>query len=193
MGPFFTSWAYQNLAQIAYEQNELAKAQHSLSQTLALRAEPEEGVHVFSSGALIHARLLHACGETQKAQEMPMQWEQSTHFSWPLSTIQVLLARLHLALGNLPAVEQWAQYAFGPQTSTQERSLPLLYQHKEALLLARLHIAQKLGEIALQVLTPWKEKAQGAGVTCWKFRCWKHWPMLPVRSRARPRPHFFRQ
>src|SRR5205085_7183674 len=48
--PFFTSWAYHCLAQLSYERNELSDAQRYLSRAQALRAKPEEGIHVLSSG-----------------------------------------------------------------------------------------------------------------------------------------------
>ncbi|GHO78250.1 hypothetical protein KSD_60210 [Ktedonobacter sp. SOSP1-85] len=56
MDPFFTSWVYHSLAQLSYERNELA-----------LRTMPEEAVHIFTSGGLIQARLLHASGETARS------------------------------------------------------------------------------------------------------------------------------
>ncbi|GHO57482.1 LuxR C-terminal-related transcriptional regulator [Ktedonobacter robiniae] len=163
MDPFFTSWAYHSLAQISYEQNDISKAQHYLSQALALREKPEESIHVFTSGSLIQTRLLQACGETAQAQELLLRWERSARFSWPLSMIRVFLARVQLAQGNLLAVEQWAQHTFDPRIPKQEQDLPLLYQQEEALLLARLQIAQKRGEAALNELAPWKEKAQAQG------------------------------
>ncbi|GHO70734.1 hypothetical protein KSC_096260 [Ktedonobacter sp. SOSP1-52] len=166
MDPFFTSWAYHSLAQISYERNEIARAQHYLSQALALREKPEEGVHIFTSGALIQARLLQYAGKTAQAQELLLKWERNARFSWPLSTIRVYLARLQLAQGDLSAVEQWIQekeYAFGSRVFKQEQGLPLLKQQEEALLLARFHIAQKKGETALEVLGFWREKAQAQG------------------------------
>ncbi|GHO51470.1 LuxR C-terminal-related transcriptional regulator [Ktedonospora formicarum] len=164
--PFFVSWAYHCLAQLSYERNEIVKAQHYLSQALALREQPEEGVHVFTSGSLIQARLLQACRETTQAQELLLRWERNARFSWPLSTIHIFLARVQLAQGNLPAVEQWAQekeHAFSFRVSQQGQDLPLLHQQEEALPLARLYIAQQRGETALKALAPWKEKAQAQG------------------------------
>ncbi|GHO56392.1 LuxR C-terminal-related transcriptional regulator [Ktedonobacter robiniae] len=161
--PFFLSWAYHALAQLAYERNELSDAQRHLSGAQTLRATPEKGIHVLTSGALVQARLLHACGETQKALEMLSKWEMHTRFSWSLRVIRVCQARLQLAHGDLSAVEQWVQgkdQTFSSRTHEQEEALPLLLQQEEALLLVRLHIAQKRGETALNELVPWKEKAQ---------------------------------
>ncbi|HEY4383041.1 MAG TPA: LuxR C-terminal-related transcriptional regulator, partial [Ktedonobacteraceae bacterium] len=164
--PFFVSWAYYCLAQLAYERNELSDAQHHLSRALTLRAKPENGIHVLASGALVQARLLHACGETQKALDVLLRWEMHTHSPWSLRAICTYRARLHLAEGDLSAVKQWAQekaHAFGSPAPEQEEEPPLLRQQEEALLLARLHLAQKRGEIALKELAPWKEQALAQG------------------------------
>lgn len=164
--PFFTSWAYHCLARLAYERNEPADARRSLSQTLALREKPEEGVHILASGVLIQARLLHASGETVQALDTLSQWEMHTLFPWSVRAIRACRARLHLADGDLSAVEQWArekEQADLSRTSEPEEELPLLRQQEEALLLVRLHIAQKRGPTALQELVSWKEQAQAQG------------------------------
>ncbi|WP_201373147.1 LuxR C-terminal-related transcriptional regulator [Ktedonobacter robiniae] len=164
--PFFVSWAYHCLARLAYEHNELADAQRYLLQALALRAKPEDEIHVHASGGLIQARLLHACGETSQAQELLLKWERHARFPWSLCSIRVLLARFHLAQGYLAAVEQWAQekgQTLDFQASEQEKAFSLLHQQEEALILARFSIAQRRGEAALRELTPWKEKAQAQG------------------------------
>ncbi|GLV55400.1 LuxR family transcriptional regulator [Dictyobacter sp. S3.2.2.5] len=158
--PFFVSWAYHSLAQLSYERNELSEAQRHLSAAQALRAMPEKGIHVLASGALVQARLLHACGETPQAQELLAKWEMHTRFSWSLSVIRVCQARLQLALGDLAAVEQWA-HLVSRESAQEERFL--LQQQEEALLLARLRTAQKRGDMALKELAPWKEKAQAQG------------------------------
>jgi ATP/maltotriose-dependent transcriptional regulator MalT len=89
-----------------------------------------------------------------------------THFPWSLRAIRACRARLRLAAGDLPAVEQWAQekrQADQSQTSELEEELPLLYRQEETLLLVRLHLAQKRGETALKELALWKEKALAQG------------------------------
>lgn len=166
--PFFVSWVYHSLAHLSYEHNELADARRSVSQALALRAKPEEGVHLLASGAFIQARLLYASGETAQAQDLLSQWEVYIHSSWSLSAIRTCRVRLSLAEGDLSTVEQWAQekaHPFGSLAPEYEGNLPLLRQQEEALLLARLHIAQKRGETALQELAIWKEQAQAQGRT----------------------------
>ncbi|GHO47786.1 LuxR C-terminal-related transcriptional regulator [Ktedonospora formicarum] len=164
--PFFASWAYHCLAQLSYECNELADARQTLSQALALREKPETGVHVLASGSFIQARLLHAGGETTLAQDVLSQWEMHTHSPWSLRVLRVYRARLQLAAGDPSAIELWAQekdQAFSSQAPELEEELPLMLQQEEALLLVRLHIAQKRGEAALNELAPWKEKALAQG------------------------------
>lgn len=164
--PFYTSWAFHCLAQLAYERNALVEAQQYLSQALVLREKPEEEIHVLTSGSLIQARLLHASGETAQAQEMLSAWERHARFPWPLRAIRACRARLHLAEGDLSAVEQWIQekeQADLAQASDLEEELPLLLAQEEALLLVRLHLAKKRGEPALQELVPWKERALAQG------------------------------
>lgn len=164
--PFFISWAHHWLAQLVYERNELAEARLSLSQARALRKEPEEEINVLASGSLIPARLLHASGETAQAQDVLSTWEIHARFPWSLRAIRACRARLHLADGDLSAVEQWAQetqQADLAQASDLEEKLPLLLEQEEALLLVRFHLAQMRGETALQELVPWKEQAQAQG------------------------------
>lgn len=158
--PFYASWASHCLAQLAYERNELAEVQRYLSQAQALRETPEEGIHVLASGALIQARMLHTSGETVRAQDLLSTWERHARFSWSLRAIRACRVRLHLADGDLPAVEQWVQET---QLADLEKELPLLLAQEEALLLVRLHLAQKRGETALQELAPWKKRAQAQG------------------------------
>jgi LuxR family maltose regulon positive regulatory protein len=93
-------------------------------------------------------------------------WERHAHFPWSLRAIGTCKVRLHLADGDLSTVERWAQeiaQADQSQASEQEEVLPLMLQQEEALLLARLHIAQQNGDAALKALMPWKEKAQAQG------------------------------
>ncbi|GCE15368.1 hypothetical protein KTT_52270 [Tengunoibacter tsumagoiensis] len=164
--PFFVSWAYHALAQLAYEHNDLADAQRHLSGALTLRATPEKVIHVLASGALVQVRLLHACGEVQKAQDVLSQWEIQALFPWSLRAIRTSQARLHLAAGELSAVEQWAQEEDQADVSLdgeETQALPLLFQQEEALVLARWHIAQQKEENALRELAFWKEKAQAQG------------------------------
>ena len=161
--PFFVSWAYHNLAQLSYEWNDLEVAQQYLSQARAFGEDPEAGIHVLTSGSLIQARLLLRRGELAQAQRLLETWERQARFPWVRRAIRTAQARLHLALGNLHAVEQWAAQQTAFPAGERERELPYMNQEEEALLLIRLYLAQGQAEEALQALVPWKEKAESTG------------------------------
>ena len=163
---FFLSWAYHTLARLAYEWNDLATAQHVLAQAQALGEDPAAGIHALTSGGLIRVRLLHHQGETGAALRLLEVWEQQTRFPWTLRALRAERARLHLTLGNLPAVEQWSRARadfFGFSAREHERELPSVQQEEEALLLVRLFLAQEQAEAALQELARWKEQAEAQG------------------------------
>jgi LuxR family maltose regulon positive regulatory protein len=146
---FFALWAYHNLAMLAYEWNELAAAQHYLAQ--ALGEDPEEEIHVLTSGRLIWARLLHRCRETVRAEHLLRTWERQARWLWVLRSIRAAQARLHLALGNLPAVEHWSRtkdHFFGFPIRERDMALPYVFQEEEALLQVRLLLAQEKAEEA---------------------------------------------
>ncbi|HZR43594.1 MAG TPA: hypothetical protein VFB12_25995, partial [Ktedonobacteraceae bacterium] len=163
---FFAFWVYHNLAMLSYECNELATAQHYLAQAQALGDDPEEEIHVLTSGRIIWARLLHRCGETVRAEHLLRTWERQARWPWVLRAIRACQARLHLEMGNLSAVEHWSRTKddfFGFPLRERDRNLPYVFQEKEALLMVQLLLAQEKAEEALRALAPWKEKAQAQG------------------------------
>ncbi len=164
--PFFEVWAWQNLATVAYEWNELDAARQYLAQAQAVGEERMGAIHLLTPCSLIQVHLLYRSGEIVQAQELLGKWEMRTRWPWFLRAIHACQARLHLMQGDLDAVEQWAQTkedAFAFLTREQDSALPLVRQEEEALLLARLHIAQEKTEDTLQELACWKEKAQAQG------------------------------
>ncbi|HEX6480910.1 MAG TPA: LuxR C-terminal-related transcriptional regulator [Ktedonobacteraceae bacterium] len=163
---FFVSWAYHNLAQLAYEWNDLEAAQQYLSQAQARGEDPEQEIHILTSGGLIRTRLLHRRGETVQAHNLLDRWERQARFPWVLRTIHAAQARLQLEVGNLPGVERWSRSKddfFGFSMRERDRVLPSVFQEEEALLVVRLLLAQEKAEEALQELAPWKEQAQTQG------------------------------
>ena len=164
--PFFEVWAWQNLATLAYEWNELDAARQYLSQAQAVGENRVGAIHLLTPCSLIQAHLLYRCGETTQALELLGQWERQVRWPWSLRAIYACQARLHLALGDLAAVEQWSQAkeaAFVSLAREQDKDLPLVRQEEEALLQARLYIAQEKAEDALQELALWKGKVQAQG------------------------------
>jgi LuxR family maltose regulon positive regulatory protein len=163
---FFVSWAYHDLAQLAYEWNDLEAAQQYLLQVQARGEDPEQEIHILTSGGLIRTRLLHRCGEAVQAQNLLDRWERQARFPWVLRAIHAARARLQLEVGNLPAVERWSRTKdqfFGFPLREQDRALPSVFQEEEALLVVRLLLAQEKTEEALQELASWKEQAQAQG------------------------------
>ncbi len=164
--PFFVSWAYHNLAQLAYECNDLTTAEQYLAQALSFGQDPEEEIHLLTTGGLIRTRLLHRCGKTREAQNLLETWERKARYPWDLRLIRAGRARIDLESGNLPAVERWFQakdHFFGFPIRERDRNLPYVIQEEEALLMVRLLLAQEKAEEALQELASWKEKAQAQG------------------------------
>jgi LuxR family maltose regulon positive regulatory protein len=159
--PFFVSWAYHQLARLAYEHNDLAAAQQYLTQAQELGEKPEAAMHLLTSGRLLRVRVLHHTGETVQAQRLLHTWERQAHSPWEGSVIRTEQARLNVALGNLPAVERW----YHSIRMQEERELPYLYQEAEALVLVRLHLALGQAEAALQELARWQVQATAQGRT----------------------------
>ena len=164
--PFFLSWAYHNLARLAYEWNDFATAQQYLTQALSFGQDPEEELHLLTSGELIRARLLHRSGETREAQKLLAAWERKARYPWDLRLIRIGQARIDLKGRNLPAVERWSRskdHFFGVPGREQDTPLPYVIQEEEALLQVRLLLVQEKAEEALQELAPWQEQAQAQG------------------------------
>ncbi len=163
---FFVSWAYHNLAQLAYEWNDLETAQQYLSQAQALGEDPEQEIHILTSGGLIRTRLLQRCGESVQAHNLLERWGRQARFPWVLRAIHTAQARLHLEVGYLPVVERWSRtkdHFFGFPLRERDRALPSVFQEEEALLVARWLLAQEKTEEALQELAPWREQAEIQG------------------------------
>ncbi|HEX9069725.1 MAG TPA: LuxR C-terminal-related transcriptional regulator [Ktedonobacterales bacterium] len=164
--PFFASWAYHNLARHAYEWNDLAAAQQMLASADVLGEDSAGVVHLLTSGGLIRVRLLHRLGATAEAERMLETWERRTHFPWARRALRTCWARLRLDMGDLSAVEQWSRArandfevsAHGPAQDPR-----YIKQEEEALLVARLALAQGQAQTVLQQLAPWKAQAEAQG------------------------------
>ena len=164
--PFFASWAYHNLARYSYEWNDLAAAQRMLARAEALEEDSAGAVHLLTSAGLIRVRLLHRLGQTAEAERVLETLERRARFPWALRSLRTCRARLQLDMGNLPAVELWSRaQADGVELSAHgsEQDLPYMQQEGEALLVARLALAQGQAQAALQQLAPWKVRAQAQG------------------------------
>ncbi len=148
------------LAMLSYEWNELQQAEQQLTTALDLckRHSNEVGRYyteqsILVPGSLVLARVLHARGETIQAQQLLQELVALTQeYRWPYLHREVLAnqARLSLASADLAAAQRWS--------STIEQlgeDFRLVQQEQEALILARLLIAQGDVEAALALLDPW--------------------------------------
>ncbi len=147
------------LARLAYERNELADAAAG-AQAASELGRAGAGLQLQVRGALLLARVLRAQGEVQEAHDqvaaaLGLARTQQDGLYREALAVQ---ARLQLADGRLEAVERWAaDYAtFEPPPSQ-------LQQEQEALILARLQIAQGDAATALELLGQLLNAAQADG------------------------------
>ncbi|MEO8970736.1 MAG: LuxR C-terminal-related transcriptional regulator [Ktedonobacteraceae bacterium] len=152
------------LATLSYEWNELQRAEQEASQALELvkqhvdevgRYHVEQFVHV--PGSLVLARILHARGETVQAQQLVQELVVLTQErKWPYLHREILTAQAHLQLsvGDLTSVQRWSTIV-----TRLGEDFRLLQQEREALILARLLIAQGETEASLRLLDSWEARA----------------------------------
>lgn len=149
------------LGTLTLEWNDLETAeQHATHAATIGQQVADEELRVRS--ALLLARLKHTRGETAEAQQLLhtliAQTPQQRWFSL-LREVRAYQARLALASGDLVTVERFL-------ASTQQGDdVAHLQQEQEALLVARLRIAQGEAEEALRLLEPWRDEAHIQGRT----------------------------
>jgi len=117
---------------------------------------PGADAHVHAS--LLLARIQHARGQTAQAQEMLRTLATRTRRASWLREVQAWQARFSLDAGDLDAVRRW--YATHAHHTD---AVPTLQQEQEALVVARLHIAEGQPEAALKLLERWRRDAQAQG------------------------------
>ena len=178
--PFDRGTAPIGLAALSYEWNELEAAEQEVSQALDLGKRYAEEIGKYHTeqvilvpGSLVLARVLHVRGETLQAQQLLQELVVLTQErKWLYLHREVLAcqARLSLATANLAAVQRWS--ATIAQLGEDFR---LVQQEQEALITARLLIAQGEAAAALRVLERWRARAHRPG-----RRSERH---LPLRKR----------
>jgi LuxR family maltose regulon positive regulatory protein len=153
------------LAALSYEWNELQRAEQEVSQALDLGEHHADelgkyhaGLSIKVPGSLVLARVLHARGDTVQAQRLLQELVVLTQErKWPYLHREVLAeqARLRLSVADLAAVQRWST------TITQlGEDFRIVQQEREALIIARLLIAQGEAEAALRLLDHWQADAQ---------------------------------
>ncbi|HEU0002345.1 MAG TPA: LuxR C-terminal-related transcriptional regulator [Ktedonobacteraceae bacterium] len=166
--PVDMATALTGLAALSYEWNDLQEAEQQLLLALDLcqrhandigRYYAEQAILVPASLAL--ARVLHARGETTKARELLQELIMLTQeHRWPYLYREVLVSQARLALdaSDLAAVQRWSI-----AITQLGEDFRFIQQEREALIIARLLIAQGEPEAALQLLDRWQEDAHAQG------------------------------
>lgn len=151
-----------DLADLAYEWNELDSAWRNASTALELSEQLEDEILQVRASLLL-ARIEHVRGATSEAQQRLIALlARLQPTRTPLLYDEVLLwqCRLLLSAGNLPGAQRLLSIR------TQYRvELPPLEQELEDVVLARLMIAQREGRDALRVLELSWARATAAGRT----------------------------
>ncbi len=147
------------LGQLAYEWDELETAEQQISQGIELIKQAQKPGAI--RGYIYLARLKQARGDKTGAHEAMQRAQRLANQFDAMDADDVLVAlnQVHLWLiqGNLPAAAHWAQER-DPQTGVSPEveggSWFSLLQELEHMVLARVYLAQKRPNEALQVLDP---------------------------------------
>ena len=152
---YYERLALYGLAQLSYEWNALEEAEHYLQE--ALSQGQFIWLHILTPGLLLQVRLLYSRNEARRAQQVLGELAAREHRPEVLREIQMCQAWLALKMGNLVQVEQWAACA------QEVEPFVLTRREEEALLLARLRIAEDQPQEALGTLEHWCREAQAQG------------------------------
>ena len=147
------------LAALALEWNDLTTAEQEATDAVAIGQQAAYADFCLR-GSLILARIKQVQGETLAAQRL-----LQTHFAQmsPSQALPILRearlwqARLALASGDWGAVERFIA------SITPEQAVARLQQEQEALLVARLYLAQAKPAEARRLLEPWYDEADQQG------------------------------
>ncbi len=157
-------------AALSYEWNELQRAEQEVSQALDFGKLHVDEIGKYHAeyviqvpGVLALARVLHARGEIVQAQRLLQELVVLTQERrWPYLHREVLAEQTRLALvgGDVATAQRWS-------TSIAQlgEDFRLVQQEREALIVARLLIAQGETTAALQLLERWQVKARAQGHT----------------------------
>lgn len=148
--------ALNGLGALNLEWNDLETAGQHVSQALEIeRSYADEELRI--QGTLLLARIHHARGETAQAQQLLHSLIAQTKSALPLREAEAGRIRLALATGDLAAVQRWSA------TRPPSDAVSHLQQEQEALIIARLLIAQGEADAARLLLDPWQAEAQIQG------------------------------
>jgi len=149
---YYERRARYGLAQLAYEWNDLDAAARELGEALL---GPSEWRHMLTGGVLLQVRLLLARGAAEQAREVLADLAVQASRPEVLRELQMCQAYLALAVGDLTTAQRWAASA-----APEPAPLALSRREEEALLLARVRLAEGQAEAALDVLARWQQEAR---------------------------------
>jgi LuxR family maltose regulon positive regulatory protein len=149
--------ALLGLGTLALEVDDLQAAEQYVTEGVAIGQQFSEE-DLLAYGPLVLARLKHARGETNQAQELLDELAAQTKYSLLLREVRSYQARLSLAMGDLSSVQRWTTGLVQPADD-----FLISYQEREALVVARLLVAQRQAGEALHLLDDWLADAQAKG------------------------------
>lgn len=148
---YYERMARYGMAQLAYEWDDLEAAERELGEALA---GPAEWRHALSGGVLLQVRLLLARGAPEQAREVLADLVVQASRPEVLREIQLCQASLALAVGDLVSAQRWAASA-----APEPAPLSLTRREEEALLRARVRLAEGQPQATLDLLEQWKQEA----------------------------------
>jgi LuxR family maltose regulon positive regulatory protein len=149
--------ALLGLGTLALEENDLERAEQYVTEGIAISQQFRDE-DLLAYGPLVLARIKHARGETEQAREVLGELTAHAKFRPVIREARSSQARLSLAMGDLAAVQRWSA---GMEQQTDDTFS--FYQEQEALVVARLLIAQKQEDKAIRLLNDWLADAQTQG------------------------------
>jgi len=147
------SYGLYGLSRIAYENDDLEAAEQQATQAIQL-AKQRHSEQLQVQAALILCQVQHARGQTAHARSELQSLAAQTRNPSLLREIQSWQARLALAMDDLEAAQRW-------HAGIVAHSEPVAHvqQEHEALIVARLYLAQGQPQAALALLERWRAEA----------------------------------
>jgi LuxR family maltose regulon positive regulatory protein len=150
--------ALNGLAALAYEWNDLVSAEQQAAEARDISAQLADE-ELLVPASLTLARVRQARGETAQAQQQLHTGAAQITQPRLLREVQVSQAWLALASGDMAAAQRWHT------ALAQDDDAPRIQQEREALIAARMQIAQGAVAAAHQMLDGWQAEAQAQGRT----------------------------
>jgi LuxR family maltose regulon positive regulatory protein len=144
--------AQLGLGMVAYERNDLTTAETCAAEALTngqQRLDEDMQVHA----SVLLAQVQQARGAIAQAQATLNTLAAHIHRPLLLREVKMWKAQLALAAGDVDTAQRWSVEA---QTTTD---VPYIQQEQEALVIARLHLAEERPDVALELLDRWRVDA----------------------------------